>query len=54
MEICPSKRKHLILGDLTLNTNTETYIAIETGKQNPQEAFMTGKVKVSDLEKMAV
>ncbi len=49
-----SVQKERILNsyDLTLNTNTETYIAIETGKQNPQEAFMTGKVKVSDLGKM--
>ena len=46
------KEKTLNTYDLILNTNTETYIAIETGKQNPQEAFMSGKVKVSDLGKM--
>ena len=38
--------------DLTITTTTETYIAIETGKLNPQEAFMSGKIKVSDLGKM--
>ncbi len=38
--------------DLIITTNQDTYIAIETGKLNPQEAFMSGKVKVSDLGKM--
>ena len=38
--------------DLTITTTTETYIAVETGKLNPQEAFMSGKIKVSDLGKM--
>jgi putative sterol carrier protein len=38
--------------DLTITTTTETYIAVETGKLNPQEAFMSGKIQVSDLGKM--
>lgn len=38
--------------DCTVETNDEIYIAVETGKINPQEAFMTGKIKVSDLMKM--
>lgn len=38
--------------DLSITTTTETYIAVETGKLNAQEAFMTGKIKVSDLMKM--
>lgn len=36
----------------TVETDDATYIAVETGKINPQEAFMTGKIKVSDLMKM--
>lgn len=35
--------------DLIITTTTETYIDVETGKLNPQQAFMTGKIKVSDL-----
>ena len=38
--------------DLRLTTETQTYIAVETGKLNPQEAFMSGKIQVSDLGKM--
>jgi alkylation response protein AidB-like acyl-CoA dehydrogenase/putative sterol carrier protein len=38
--------------DLQLTTTTQTYIAVETGKLNPQEAFMSGKIQVSDLAKM--
>ncbi|HQG37552.1 MAG TPA: acyl-CoA dehydrogenase family protein [Chitinophagales bacterium] len=38
--------------DCTVETDDVTYIAVETGKLNPQEAFMTGKIKVSDLMKM--
>jgi putative sterol carrier protein len=38
--------------DCTVETDDETYIAVETGKINPQEAFMTGKIKVSDIMKM--
>ena len=38
--------------DLIVTTNQATYIAIETGNLNPQEAFMSGKVQVSDLGKM--
>jgi len=35
-----------------VETDDETYIAVETGKLNPQEAFMTGKIRVSDLMSM--
>ncbi len=35
-----------------VETDDATYIAVETGKMNPQEAFMTGKIKVSDLMQM--
>ena len=38
--------------DLLITTTTETYIAVETGNLNPQEAFMSGKIQVSDLGKM--
>ncbi len=38
--------------DCIVETDDETYIAVETGKMNPQEAFMTGKIKVSDLMQM--
>lgn len=38
--------------DCTVETDDETYINVETGKMNPQEAFMTGKIKVSDLMQM--
>jgi putative sterol carrier protein len=38
--------------DLIITTTTGTYIAVETGKVNPQEAFMSGKIKVSDLGNM--
>ncbi|MCB0509011.1 MAG: acyl-CoA dehydrogenase family protein [Chitinophagales bacterium] len=38
--------------DLTISTDAQTYIDVETGKQNPQEAFMSGKIKVSDLMQM--
>ncbi|HUH75625.1 MAG TPA: acyl-CoA dehydrogenase family protein [Chitinophagales bacterium] len=36
----------------TVETDDETYVAVETGKINPQEAFMTGKIRVSDLMSM--
>lgn len=36
----------------TIETDDETYVAVETGKINPQEAFMTGKIRVSDLMSM--
>jgi putative sterol carrier protein len=35
-----------------VETDDETYVAVETGKINPQEAFMSGKIKVSDLMQM--
>ncbi|MBK9328339.1 MAG: acyl-CoA dehydrogenase family protein [Sphingobacteriales bacterium] len=35
-----------------VETDDKTYINVETGKINPQEAFMTGKIKVSDLMQM--
>lgn len=47
-----SKDKNLNNYDLIITTTSSMYLDIETGKINPQEAFMTGKVKVSDLAKM--
>jgi putative sterol carrier protein len=41
-----------ITADCTVETDDATYIAVETGKLNPQEAFMTGKIKVSDIMQM--
>jgi hypothetical protein len=38
--------------NLSITTDTEIYIAVETGKLNPQVAFMSGKIKVSDLGNM--
>ncbi len=35
-----------------VETDDETYVAVENGTINPQEAFMTGKVKVSDIMSM--
>jgi acyl-CoA dehydrogenase len=40
------------IADCTVETDDATYIAVETGKLNPQEAFMTGKIKVSDIMQM--
>jgi hypothetical protein len=51
-KVIVSKSKHLNTYDLIITTISETYIAIETGKLNPQEAFMSGKVQVSDIGKM--
>ncbi|MFN8259450.1 MAG: acyl-CoA dehydrogenase family protein [Chitinophagales bacterium] len=47
-----SKEKNLATYDLILTTQTDIYIGVETGKLNPQEAFMSGKIQVSDLGKM--
>lgn len=47
-----SKEKTLTTYDLILTTQTATYIGVETGKLNPQEAFISGKIQVSDLGKM--
>jgi acyl-CoA dehydrogenase len=41
-----------ITADCTVETDDATYIAVETGKLNPQKAFMTGKIKVSDIMQM--
>ena len=43
-----------IVGDAQCEVETDdaTYIAVETGKMDPQEAFMTGKIKVSDIMSM--
>jgi putative sterol carrier protein len=38
--------------DCVVRMKAETYIGIETGIVNPQVAFMTGRVKVSDLAQM--
>ncbi len=38
--------------DCVVRMKAETYIGIETGTVNPQVAFMTGRVKVSDLAQM--
>ena len=35
-----------------VETDDKTYIDIETGKLNPQEAFMSGKIKISDIAVM--
>ena len=42
----------LSTADCIVETDDATYIDVETGKLNPQEAFMTGKIKVSDLMQM--
>ncbi len=36
----------------TVKTSDKTYIALETGKLNPQQAFIMGKVTISDLGEM--
>ncbi|MFN8295219.1 MAG: acyl-CoA dehydrogenase family protein [Chitinophagales bacterium] len=50
--ISVTKEKNLTTYDLILTTQTQTYIGVEMGKLNPQEAFMSGKIQVSDLGKM--
>ena len=35
-----------------VETDDSTYVAVENGQINPQEAFMTGKIKVSDIMSM--
>ncbi|MDX2001061.1 MAG: CoA transferase [Chitinophagales bacterium] len=35
-----------------VKTKSDTYVALETGKENPQMALMFGKVKVSNLSEM--
>ena len=38
--------------DCLVRMKADTYVAIETGRLNPQTAFMTGRVRVSDLAQM--
>lgn len=38
--------------DCTVVSTIENYVALETGKLNPQEALLTGKVQVSDIAVM--
>jgi alpha-methylacyl-CoA racemase len=39
--------------DCTIKMKAKTYIAIETGKTNPQVAFLTGKIKTDNLSELA-
>lgn len=52
LEIINNGNSGQIAVDCTVETDDATYVAVETGKLNPQEAFMSGKIKVSDLMKM--
>ena len=36
----------------TITTTEDVYLGIETGKENPQAAYITGKVKISNLSEM--
>ena len=38
--------------DCVVRMSGDTYVGIETGRVNPQVAFMMGKVKVSDIGQM--
>ena len=38
--------------DCVIEMKAETYVGLETGRINPQVAFMMGKVKVSDIAEM--
>jgi alpha-methylacyl-CoA racemase len=38
--------------DCVLTTDAETYVALETGKMEPQAAFIEGKIKVSNIAAM--
>jgi len=38
--------------DCVVSTSEETYLGIETGRVNPQTAFMMGKVKISNVSEM--
>lgn len=43
---------HIGTADTTVATDDETYIQLETGKMNAQQAFMSGKIQISNLEAM--
>ena len=49
---CEVARGLLGSPECVVEMKEETYVGIETGRVNPQVAFMTGKVKVSDIAEM--
>lgn len=49
---CNVQQSLIGTADCTVTTSADTYIALETGKSNPQMALMTGKVKVSNIAAM--
>lgn len=49
---CTVSRGLLGTPDCSVRTTEEVYLGIETGKQNPQAAYITGKVKISNLSEM--
>ncbi len=52
LEIKDVGENELKIADCIVETDDATYIAVETGNMNQQEAFISGKIKVSDLSKM--
>ena len=46
---CRVERGHTGRPDCRIETNEETFIGLETGRLNPQTAFLMGKIKVTDL-----
>lgn len=49
---CSVERGLAGTADCVVTTTEAVYLGIETGRQNPQTAFLTGKVKVSNLVAM--
>lgn len=43
---CDVKQGNVTAAKATVNTDADTWVGINTGKVNPMQAFMTGKIKV--------
>lgn len=50
--VCTVQEGHQGIPDCTVTTAADTYVGIERGDMSPQVAYMTGKVKVSDIAEM--
>lgn len=49
---CATEPGHAGDCDCLVQMDQATYLGVETGRLNPQVAFMSGKIKVSDIAKM--
>src|SRR5680860_1053227 len=52
-DTCAVQEGHQGAPNCTVTMEADTYISIERGDMNPQVAYMTGKVKVSDVIEMS-